>query len=154
MEIRHKPVSEMTPVEYRACYRANYGEEGYMQEELARCKSGYPGNVIMLWEGPDDTARSLIGWALLTPVRQHGLLAVTRWVTTKSKYTVQFWVKKPHRKKGFGKMLMNEVKKYDENPHVMPHDDASMELFSSFKVQVLNEDKHWIKRKPRLDTTV
>lgn len=152
MEIRRKHVSEMTPLEYRACYRANYGTEGYMQEELARCKIGYPGEVILLWDGPDDTEKSLIGWALLTPVRRYGLLSVTRWVMRKSKYTVQFWVKRQHRRKGYGKILMNEVKtNYDPNPHVIPHDDASSELFSSYKVQVLNDDKVWLKRgKPKV----
>lgn len=152
MEIRRKPVGDLTPVEYRACYRANYGTEGYMQEELVRCRKGHPGEVIMLWDGPDDTVRSLIGWALLTPVRRHGLLSVTEWVMKKSKYTVQFWIKRQYRRKGHGTMLMGAVKTYyDPNPHVMPHDNASAELFSSFKVQVLNDDKIWIKRgKPKV----
>lgn len=150
MEIRHKHVSELSPVEYRACYKANYGPvNGYMLEELIRCKKGYPGEVVMLWDGPEET-KSLIGWCLLTPVRLYGLLAVTRWVMGRSKYTAMFWVKKQYRKKGYGKMLMTEVKKIDPNPHIMPHDDASSELFSSFNVQVLNEDKFWIKRKPRV----
>lgn len=151
MEIRHKAVSELTTVEYRACYKANYGPfEGYMSEELVCCRNGAPGQVIMLWDGPDDTIKSLIGWALLTPVRKHGLLAVTDWVMKRSKYTVQFWVKKQHRRKGCGKILMSEVKKLDPKPHVMPHDDASSELFSSFEVQVLQGDKHWLKRKPKV----
>lgn len=151
MEIRHKPVSELTPVEYRACKLANYGpENGYMYEELGRCRLGAPGEVIMLWDGPDDTTKSLLGWVLLTPVRRYGLLAVTEWVMKRSKYTVQFWVKRQHRRKGYGKVLMNEVKRLDPKPHVIPHDNASSELFSSFDVQVLQGDKHWMKRKPRV----
>jgi len=152
MDIRHKKVSELTPVEYKACKSANYGpDNGYMHEEVTRCRQGkYPGEVIMLWDGPDDSTRSLLAWALLTPVRRHGLLSVTEWVMKRSKYSVQFWVKRQHRRKGYGKILMAEVKKYDENPHVMPHDDASSELFSSFKVQVLQDDKHWLKRKPKV----
>lgn len=151
MEIRHKPVSELTKVEYKACYTACYSlDNGYMKEELARCKGGHPGQVIMLWDGPDDTAKSLIGWALLTPVREYGLLAVTRWVMSRSKYTVQFWVKRQYRRKGYGKILMDEVKKLDERPHVLPHDDASSELFSSYNVQVLQSDKIWMKRKPKV----
>lgn len=152
MEIRHKPVSELTPLEYKACKAANYGpDNGYMYEEVARCRAGkYPGEVIMLWEGPDDSIKSLLGWVLLTPVRRHGLLAVTEWVMKRSKYSAQFWVKRQHRKKGYGKILMNEVKKIDPNPHVMPHDDASSELFSSYNCQVLQDDKHWLKRKPKV----
>lgn len=152
MEIRRKSVSELTTVEYRACYRANYGPfNGYMAEELVRCKKGHPGEVILLWDGPDDTIKSLIGWALLTPVRRHGLLAVTEWVMKRSKYTVQLWVKKQYRRKGYGKMLMTEVKKMDPKPHVLPHDTPSSELYSSFDVQVLRDDKHWMKRgKPKV----
>lgn len=152
MEIRHKAVSELTTVEYRACHRANYGPfNGYMSEELGRCRKGAPGRVILLWDGPDDTIRSLVGWALLTPVRKHGLVGVTEWVMKRSIYTVQFWVKKQYRRNGYGKILMNEVKKLDPKPHVMPHDAASSELFSSFDVQVLKDDKHWIKRgKPKV----
>lgn len=151
MEIRVKPVSELTPVEYRACYRANYGEDGYMQSELYWCKRGQPGTVVMLWDGPDDTVKSLIGWCLLTPVRMYGLLTVTRYVMGRSKYTAQFWVKRQYRRKGYGKTLMNEVKKLDPNPHVLPHDGASSELFSGYKCQVLAQDKNWIKRgKPKV----
>lgn len=116
-----------------------------MAEELARCKGGKPGKVIMLWDGPDDKVTSLIGWALLTPVRRSGLLTATTWVMKRSKYTVQFWVKRQYRRQGHGKTLMKEAKKYDDNPHVFPHDEASSELFSSFKVQVMRDDKHWIK---------
>ena len=151
MEIRHKSVSELTSMEYRACYRANFGPwHGYMSGELVRCRKGYPGEVIMLWDGPDDTTRSLLGWTLLTPVRKYGEIAVTPWVMKRSKYTAMFWVKKQHRLKGYGKILMTEVKKLDPRPHVMPHNSASSELFSSFEVQVLGADKHWLKRKPKV----
>lgn len=150
MEIRHKEIADLTPVEYRACYRANYGWEGLMQDELTRCKDGYPGKAILLWNGPDDTARSLVGWALLTPTKTYGNVAVTRWAKSRAKYTAQFWVKKQHRRKGHGKTLMQEVKKYDKRPHVIPHDAASSELFSSYKVQVLKSDKAWLKNKPKV----
>lgn len=151
MEIRHKQVRDMTSVEYRACYQACYAVwNGYMKEELTRCKSGHPGQVIMLWDGPDDKVTSLIGWALLTPVRTYGLLAVTRWVMSRSKYTAQIWVKRKFRRQGYGKILMDEIKKLDPNPHVLPHNNASSELFSSYRVQVLASDKHWIKRKPKV----
>lgn len=151
MQIIHKRVIDLNPVEYRACYKANYGFEGYMQEELCRCKwRNAPGEVIMLWDGPPDSANSLIGWCLLTPVRMWGLLGVSRWVYGRSKYTAEFWVKRQYRRRGYGKMLMNEVKKLDPNPHVIPHDEPSSQLFSSYKVQVMRGDKAWIRRKPKV----
>lgn len=151
MKIIHKQVSDLNAVEYRACYLANYRADGYMQPELERCRNGgRQGQVIMLWDGPDDDIKSLIGWALLTPVRRWGLLEVTRHAAARSKFTAQFWVKSQYRKHGHGKTLMNEVKKLDPRPHVIPHDRASSELFSQFEVQVLNEDKHWIRSKPKV----
>lgn len=147
-----KDVSDMTPVEYRACSAANYGViEGYMLEELRHCRAGRPGKVVMLWDGPPDTPKSLIGWALLTPTRTWGLTAVSRYMASSAKYTVQFWVKAQYRRKGYGKMLMNEVKQLDPRPHVFPHDEASGELFSSFNVRVSKNDMRHIKRgKPKV----
>jgi GNAT superfamily N-acetyltransferase len=152
MEIRHKLVSELTDTEYKACLAANFGWEGYMREELKLCRDGYPGKAILLWHGPEDTIRSLRGWALLTPTKAHGLMAVTQYGTTVSKYSAQFWVKRQWRRRGYGTILMEEVKKYDPRPHVLPHDDASSELFSSFNVYVMANDKHWLKKKPKRDT--
>jgi hypothetical protein len=150
MEIRRKSVSELTKVEYRACYNACYSEDnGYMKVELADIRGGNrSGEVIMLWDGPDDKTTSLKGWALVTPVRLYGLLAVTRWVMSKSKVTAMFWVKTQYRGQGLGTLLMKEVKKIDDNPHVMPHDKASGELFGKFKCQVMQEDKDHLVKKP------
>src|SRR6478752_1614483 len=106
MEIRHKPVSDLTATEYRACYKANYGLGGYMLEEIDYCRrtpARRPGEVIMLWDGPDDKTSSLIGWCLLTPVRTWGLIGGTAYTKKRSKYSVMFWVKRQHRRKGYGK---------------------------------------------------
>lgn len=152
MDIIVKNVDEMTPVEYRACYSANYGWDGYMQEELRSCKKGWQmgGKVIMLWDGPADTARSMIGWALLTPTKMSGPAAVSRYMTHRAKYTAQFWVKSKYRRKGYGKMLVQEAKKIDKRPHVFPHDAASGELFSSFDVAVSKLDRRHMKSKPKV----
>lgn len=154
MEIRQKKVSELTPTEYLACKKANYGPyDGYMYGQLTNCRGGYTygGIAIMLWDGPDDTVKSLLGWCLLVPVTRHGMFAVTDTVMRRSKYSAQFWVKRQHRKKGHAKTLMREVKKIDPRPHVIPHDEASSELFSAFEVQVMQTDSHWIKRgKPKV----
>lgn len=151
MEIIHKSIKDLTKTEYRACYLANYGPwDGYMCETLVNAKNSTECKVIMLWDGPDDTVRSLIGWALLTPVREYGILAVTPWVMRRSKYTAQFWIKKQYRRRGYGKILMTETKKLDPRPHVIPHDRPSSELFSSFDVQVLKSDKLWLARKPKI----
>lgn len=153
MNILVKKVSDLTPVEYRACYLANYGSNGYMREELGcsrRSPDYRPGIAIMLWDGPDDKITSLIGWTLLTPVRTWGLIGGTRWTKKKSKYTAQFWVKSQYRKQGHGKTLMAEVKKLDPRPHVFPHSNASAEMFSSFDVTVMKEDQCWMKKKPKV----
>lgn len=153
MDIKHKAVSELTPVEYAACYKANYGPvEGYMATELtfARHRKATDARVVMLWDGPEDSTRSLIGWVLMTPVATTGLVAATPYTASKSKYTLQCWVKRPYRRKGNGALLIAEAKKYDPKPHVMPHDDPSGELFSCFDVQVMKQDKFWMKKKPKI----
>lgn len=153
MNILVKEVSDLTKTEYRACYAANYGSGGYMREELTACRRKpreRPGKTILLWDGPEDQITSLIGWALITPVRTWGLVAGTRWTKKKAKYTAQFWVKRQYRKQGHSKTLMAEVKKFDERPHVFPHSDASAEFFSSYKVTILKEDKTWMKKKPKV----
>lgn len=151
MNIITKSVADLTPVEYKACYNANYGWDGYMMEELSnrRAKKCQEAIVIMIWDGPDNTVRSLKGWSLLTPTTTKGMLAVSRYMTKHSKYTVQFWVKKPYRRQGLGAALMLEAKKHDPRPHVIPHDTQSVELFSKFNVRSSSHDRP-LKRKPKV----
>lgn len=148
MEIRHKKVEDLTALEYKACYSANYGWDGLMQGVLVDCRKNphrSPGSVILLWNGPDDSTKSLIGWALLTPVSGSGAVWASRWNRRRAKYTVQFWVKSNHRKKGYGKVLMDEVQKLDSCPHVFPHNDSSGALFSDYTVTVAQNDHRWIR---------
>lgn len=151
MKIIVKDVQELTSEEYRACYVANYRDWGYMQPTLSTFRSDKRGGIaILLWDETKVGNRALIGWALMTPVTTRGLLAATEYTKRKSRYTVQFWVKSHHRKKGHGKTLMAEVKKIDPRPHVLPHDSASAEFFSSWDVTVLSTDRVWIKRKNKV----
>ena len=151
MQIVHKKVVDLTGAEYRAMLKANFGpDEGYMYNELKACRNRERrGETISLWI--DGSSRRLIGWALLVPVRTNGDTRGTWWTKRHAKYTVQFWVKSQYRKKGYGKILMNEVKKYDARPHVFPHDDASGNFFSSYNVTIMRVDNEWmIPGKPRV----
>lgn len=151
MQILHKDVCDLTHGEYRALLMANFGpDEGYMHNELQACrKNERPGKTVSLWT--DGSNRRLIGWALLTKVRLYGQVAGTRHTQKKATYSVQFWVKPQYRGKGYGKILMDEVKSYDTRPHVFPHDPASGNFFSSYDVTVMNLDKEWMVRgKPRV----
>lgn len=143
-----KDVKDLTRYQYDYCYDANFGEAGYMQDTLIDCRElpWCQGTAILLKK------RHFVGWTLLTPVttQRHHLLEVTRYVKGKSKVTAQFWVNEKDRRKGYGTMLMNEVKKIDPRPHVFPHDDSSGELFSKFDVSVLREDSKYIKRKDKV----
>lgn len=150
MQIKDKPVAELTNLEYRACYRANYGMNGYMQGMLVSARAGEYGHAILLWDGPEDKMTSLIGWALLTPVNPDDIAGGTNYTLRRSKYTVQFWIKRQYRRKGHAKRLMFEVKKHDPRPHVIPHDEVSAELFSSFDVTVQQNSQSWLKRKPKV----
>jgi len=148
VQIIHKKIKDLTYTEYLACYKANYGEFGYMRPELARCKrEGMPGQVIMLWDGPDDSVSSLMGWALMVPVRTYGLTGGSWYTKKKAKFTTQFWVKKQYRRLGYGTKLMSEVKKIDPRPHVFPHDKITGDWFSGYDVTVTREDSGWLNRK-------
>lgn len=148
-----KNVEDLTTTEYKACYLANYRENGYMQPEISACRykpKERPGIAIMIWDGPDDQITSLLGWCLLTPTRTWGLIAVSRYIKSKSKYSAQFWVKRQHRRKGLANMLMLEVKKIDPRPHVFPHCEASGNFLSGFDVSAHRDERYWMKRKPKI----
>lgn len=151
MNILVKNISDMTSTEYAACYKANYGTDGYMQEELQYCR-WYPdrraGKVIMMWDGPADKVSSLKAWALLTEVRTHGLLAVSSYIKRVSKYSVQLWVKRQYRGRGYSKILMNEVIRLDPKPNVFPHDRRSASLYSQYSVSCAKYDRDAWLRKP------
>lgn len=156
MEIKTKEVADLTPIEYKACFKANFGYDGYMREILEKHREdGSHGLAIMLWEGPEDKTSSLLGWALLTETKdkhtQH-CVYMTDYTKRKAKYVAQFWVKTRHRRKGLGKILMVETKKYDSRPFVLPHDPKSEQLFASFDVTVTKGDRAKLQshRKPVL----
>lgn len=138
----HKPVTDLTPGEYRAFYNANFGPHGYMQSQLEyyRKRLYLPAQTVAVWNG---NPRRLLGWALLTPVRPDGEIAASSWAMKQSIYTAQFYVKQQYRGKGVGKMLMNEVHTLDPRPHVIPHDDKSESFFKKYRVMVMRADKNW-----------
>lgn len=155
MHIVTKDVRELSPVEYQACLRNNYGDGGYMLHETkaARTNPDAAGaKAVMLWQTHEhEHAKDMLAWVLLTPTKLNGLTGVTPYIKSKSKYTAEFWVKYRHRRKGYATRLMKHVKRYyDPRPHVIPHDDASSELFSKFNVSVLAEDRYFMKKKTKI----
>jgi GNAT superfamily N-acetyltransferase len=125
-----------------------------MQGELYSARHGcQKGNAIMLWDGPDDDIKSLIGWAIMCPVKLRGVAAGTSWTKKRAKFTCMFWVKRQYRRKGYGKMLMDEVIKIDPSPHVFPHDTPSSHMFVDYNVTVTRNDKWWLERAKRFKGT-
>lgn len=148
MQAIHKKVSDLTSIEYTACYETNFQHRGFMQTELRLCREENRGRVVMLWSGSKRNPDNLIGWSLIFPTSKRGTMPVTDYVKSKSRASAMFYVKPEHRCRGLGTRLMLEVKKIDPNPHVEPHDFASAEFFSKFKVQVLKQDKYLLRKKP------
>lgn len=142
MKLIHKDVHELNRVEYRACYKANYGTGGYMQGDLNRAKLHRDGKVILLWDGTADSVSSLLAWSLLIPTKTAPL---TKYAKSNSKFIAQFWVKRPHRKKGYGSLLMKEVLKYDPKPYVYPHDKSSASLFADYEVTTSIHDRRLLQ---------
>lgn len=153
MNIDKKSVKDLTSIEYKACYGANYGDGGYMRGTLVEARKGIVKDafVLMLWDGPHDSVTNMLGWVLLTPVSLTGFSAGTRHTKRKATWTVQFWIKRPHRKKGYATLLMKEVKKYDERPHVFPHSEASGEFFSGYNITATKDERTWLRHgKPKV----
>lgn len=149
MEVRTKEVKDLTETEYKACWSANFGWDGYMRPIVARARDeGSHAIAIMLWDGPDDKKSSLKAWALLTLTTDEETkyqVYMTEYSKRTAKYVAQFWVKTRERRKGYGKMLMLEVKKHDKRPFVLAHDPKSTQLFASFEVTVTKGDRAKLK---------
>lgn len=156
MQVKTKEVKDLSPVEYKACFAANFGYDGYMRDILqAHRRESTHAIAIMLWDGPEDKTSSLKGWALLTRTTDKKTqyhVYMTEYSKRAAKYVAQFWVKTRERRKGYGKMLMMEVKKYDAKPFVLPHDAKSTQLFASFEVTVVKSDRAKLKsyNKPKV----
>lgn len=149
MKIITKPVIKLSPKQYAAVRDSNFHYGGLMLPELDRieAESDSEALAIMLW----TTTPTLIGWALLTPVKVSGPLGGTEWTKRRSKYTVQVYVNDKYRRNGYGKLLMTEAIKHDPRPHVIPHDVQSGELFSSFTVTTVSDDAGHLRRgKPKV----
>lgn len=141
MEIIHKPLSQLTDNEYRACRNATLGDGGYMWYDIHYSRRRDDSHAIMLRGG------YLYGWALLIPVNVPQEMYVTKHGKRVSKYTAQFFVRERMRGRGYGQILMNEViDKYDPRPFVIPHDDKSGALFSKFRVSSEKEYRKYLKK--------
>lgn len=148
--IEKKSLADLTPVEWKACYTANYGAGGYMRNTFMNNRYNQDAFVLMVWDGPHDSAKNMLAWALATPVTSRGYTSATYYARKRAKYTVQFWVKRPYRQRGIGHSLMQEIKKYDETPHVFPHDDKSGEFFSGYNVTATASERTWMRNnKPK-----
>lgn len=157
MHIVTKDVTKLTPVEYYSCRRANFGRDGCMQTEVTHARNNEPGyegsKAIMIWKDHNhDSGAKLIAWCLLTPSKADGLIYASPYQRRACKYAAEFWVKTRYRRQGYGTMLMQHVKRhYETMPIVIPHDEASGELFSKFKVRLSDDEgREYLKRKPKM----
>lgn len=152
MDIRVKSLKDLTPEEYRACFYLNLRGSGMMMYSLMDHKNSADAKAIMIWG--DAGKKYLMGWALMVPILDEIGWYPTRYQIKKCKYVNQFYVRKPERSKGLGTILMNEVKKIEPVPLVIPHDPASGDFFASHKVvssrdrrDVISEAKRRKKRR-------
>lgn len=146
MNITTKSLLKLTPQEYRKCYSLNYRNNGYMQEFLKEHRNNPDAHAIMLNE-----EELFLGWALLVPVRQvHHEWGVTSYTKKMSKYSLQFYVRKTERRKGYGKILMDEALKIDRRPFVWPHDFASGGFFANYSVTANKWERSYYMKKRKV----
>lgn len=144
MRLITKTIGQLTNEEYRYCYNANLDSSdkttGRMRPDLVYYRSDpltardEDAKVVMLWDDAQSGAKRLIGWAMtFIEGREH---------------IAFFWVKKPHRNKGYGTMLMKEIKKSNPKPYVYPWSDNSYGFFSKFEVDVPVDRTMRLVKKP------
>lgn len=106
---RTKKVRNLTPEEYKACYSLNMRCQGLMRRKLKAFMHGDNQAYASLHYNADGV---LIGWAL-TFRDQYGNLST------------YFYVRKNHRRKGIGKLLMTHVNKKFGQVRVYPWGESA-----------------------------
>jgi GNAT superfamily N-acetyltransferase len=135
MQVLTKKVSDLTPTEYKQCHRLNLGQGmggGWMQPTLEHYrKTGGEARAVML---KDDEL--LVGWGLLSPTKSHfkeGPYGITPYVKRRAKYSLMLYVRRSHRGKGYGRILLDEARRFDPRPKVWYSHHAE-KLYASSKV--------------------
>lgn len=141
MEIIIKPLPRLTDKEYQACRRLNMGPEGLMQDTLIDQADNPRCQAIMLW------GRYMYGWALLEPIKETMYAEVSDHAMRVCKYSAQFYVRESARGRGYGRMLMNEVVKFDPKPYCIPHDPLSGSFFSNFRITATRDRRELMSKK-------
>ncbi len=129
-EVKH--IYELTTSEYNACRRLCFGRDGDMYFHIAEFRQDPRAWVILLKYPIDDR---LIGWALVTPTAR------------KRKRRAAFYVRATERNKGYGSLLMAEVRKIYPKPIVFPHDKRSAAFLAKYYNNVTASDEYaWYPR--------
>lgn len=139
MQVVVKKIGDLTRDEYRYCYNANMGHFGQMQSRFSNYRrdelSARRDNAraFMLVDDSLQGARALLAWALVFDD------------------SVYFWTKPSHRNKGYGTVLMREVKKEITKPTVYPWTNESGGFFSKFDVRDgYGDGDFWMTDKPKV----
>jgi len=117
-KITVKRVHNLSYEEYRECYKANYGSNGSIRDDLVdfRYNRKIQAHVLML----RDDANRLMAWALVDFKESHP--------------TIQIWVKGPYRRKGYGARLFKKAENRWGTPYVFPHNDVASSFFQKMEV--------------------
>ena len=151
MRLISKPIAKLTDLEYAACRRANYGPTGYMYNDLATARGNGEGTAIMLWDGPRDSAKNMLAWALVHPTRYDP--GASRYALRVAPNTAQYWVKVKHRRKGYATKLADRVEKEFGKVYVYPHSHESGGLFAKKRgtIAAAQDSRYWINSHKRND---
>lgn len=133
MQVVVKDVEDLTEFEYARCRRLNFGNAGQMRDKLHEVRfeplnSHKKAKAVMIVDQD-----KLVAWSLVFP------MPYVRG------YAAHFYVRANMRRKGYGTVLFEQVKKIDKKPWVFPHDSRSAGLLKKAPVRCYTSDEVWLK---------
>lgn len=121
LKVRSLLVADLSAAEYSRCLYLNLRNGGTMRDTLqtARyyCKQGQDkGSRVVLIEDGEQ----LLAWALI-------------YRSFYQSNDVHFYVRRAFRRRGLGRMLMREVRRYTRKPRVQAWNEVAEAFFASFR---------------------
>ena len=132
-----KPLGDLTPHQWKRCSKLNAGDMGNMYDMMREQRYNPEALAILLRKG-----RGIVGWGLLIPTADlYSWWGMTYYARKTTKYNAQLWIDEKHRRRGYGKIIMDEIQRRDPKPFVYPYDEHAGNFFADYRVSAWSEHR-------------